>query len=115
MAEDNDTAGKSRFTTVPLEYPVIRGETKLETLDIRKPKAGELRGGLTMQDILTTDATAMLKLIPRVTNPPLTPDEAADLEPEDFAQICGTIRGFFLTKAERTMMDEMVAEHQPKT
>lgn len=119
MADQTDTpptvAAPNRFATVALEHPILRGETKIESLNVRKPRAGELRGGITLQDILTTDATAMLKLIPRLTDPPLTPPEADALEPEDFAELAGTIRGFFITKGERAAIEALIAEHTPKT
>lgn len=108
------TEPKNRFETVTLSEPVVRGETTIDSLNIRKPKAGELRG-LTLQDVLTTDITAILKLIPRVSDPPITADEADMLEPEDLAEIGGTIRGFFMTTIERQAVAMMIAEHQPKT
>jgi hypothetical protein len=119
MAEQTDvtavTQTENRFKTVTLSTPIIRGTTSITKLNIRKPKAGQLRGGITLQDILTTDVTAMLKLIPRVTDPPLLDDESDNLEPDDFSEICGTIRGFFMTKAEHAAIDALMAEHRPKT
>lgn len=119
MAEPTDiadaTAPQNRFSTVTLNTPIVRGEISISTVNVRKPKAGELRGGITLQDILTTDATAMLKLIPRVTDPPLRPDEADNLEVDDFAELCGTIRGFFMTTAEKDAIQAMMAEHRPRT
>ena len=105
---------KNRFETITLSEPIRRGETAIGAINIRKPKSGELRG-LTLQDVLTTDISAVLKLIPRVTDPPLTQDEVDNLEPEDLAEIGGTIRGFFMTKAERQAIAMLIAEHQPKT
>ena len=118
MADQIDTPPaadiNSRFATVALENPIIRGETKIESITVRKPLGGELRG-LTLQDLLTTDVTALLKVIPRITNPPLTQPEADALEPEDLAEIGGTVRGFFTTKAERAAIAALIAEHTPKT
>lgn len=118
MAEQTDvaaaTAPQNRFKTVTLNTPIVRGDTSIVTLNIRKPKAGELRGGITLQDVLTTDATAMIKLIPRVTDPPLRPDEVDNLEVDDFAEICGTVRGFFMTRAEHEAVEAMMAEHRPR-
>ena len=105
---------KTRFETVTLAEPILRGETKIETLTIRKPRSGELRG-LTLQDVLSTDVSAILKLIPRVSEPPLTAEEADNLEPEDLAEIGGTLRGFFMTQAERQAIEVMMAEHRPRT
>lgn len=104
-----------RFETITLSTPIVRGETRIEKIDLRKPRAGELRGGITLQDIITTDATALLKLIPRISNPPLTQAEADALEADDFAEIGGAIRGFFMTSGEKQVIEAMMAEHQPKT
>lgn len=105
---------KNRFETVTLVEPIVRGETRIEKLNIRKPKAGELRG-LSLQDIMRNEATALLQLIPRVSEPPVTADEANDLESEDFAEISGVIRGFFMTSAEKQAIEALLAEHQPKS
>jgi len=117
MTDQSDIAAvtepKNRFETVTLSEPIVRGEVRIEKLNIRKPRAGELRG-TSLQDVLSTDIAAMLKIIPRVTEPPLTPDEAEGLEPEDLAEIGGTIRGFFITKAERQAIEALIAEHRPK-
>ena len=107
------TEPKRRFETVTLSEPVVRGEKRIESLNIKKPSGGELRG-LTLQDILATDVAALLKLIPRVTDPPITQMEADQLEPEDLAEIGGTIRGFFMTKAEKQAIEALIAEHRPK-
>lgn len=103
-----------RFETVTLSDPIKRGETLIDTLTIRRPRTGELRG-LDVQDILNTQVVAMLTLIQRVTEPPLTGDEANNLDPADFAEIAGTIRGFFMTKAEKSMIDAVIEHYQPKT
>lgn len=110
----SESPAANRFETVTLSAPIVRGETRIATLNLRKPKAGELRG-LNLQEVLTSDVAALLKLIPRVTEPPLTGAEAEDLEPEDLAEIGGTLRGFFMTKAERQVVETLIAEHQPKT
>lgn len=100
--------------SVALSEPIRRGEQEIATLALRKPKAGELRG-LSLQDVITSDITALLTLIPRIAEPVITPDEANGLEPEDLAAIGGTIRGFFMTKAEREIVEMMIAEQRPKT
>lgn len=118
MSEQPDitaaTEPKNRFETITLAEPIVRGETKIETLNLRKPKAGELRG-LSLQNIIRNEATDLLQIIPRISEPPLTADEVNNLEVDDFAEICGTIRGFFMTKAERQAVEALIAEHQPTT
>jgi hypothetical protein len=104
----------NRFTTVTLATAITRGTTEITCLDLRKPRAGELRG-LNMQDVLTSEVSAVLKLIPRISSPPLTQDEADALEADDFAEIAGAIRGFFMTRGEMQAVETMMAEHRPKT
>lgn len=104
----------NRFQLIRLASPIKRGESVIEGITVRKPRAGELRG-LSLQDILTSDVTALLRLIPRVSDPPLTQDETDLLEAEDLAEIGGAIRGFFMTAGEKAIVEAMVAEHQPKS
>ena len=110
-APEPDLGGKSKSFPVTLEEPIERGETKIEKLTLRKPGAGQLRG-LSLQDIITTDISAMLTLIPRISEPPLTQDEADSLDPADLAQIGGGIRGFFMSKAEHQAVQKMIEEQQ---
>lgn len=102
------------FETVDLVEPITRGAITIDKLTLRKPKAGELRG-LTLSDVIGLEIAALLKLIPRISEPPLTDAECQDLDPADLTEIGGTIRGFFMTRAERQMLDAMIAEQQPKT
>ena len=108
------TAKTPVFETITLSQPIIRGDREISDLQLRKPKAGELRG-LSMADIIGMETTAILKLVPRISDPVLTDAEAADLDADDFTEITGTIRGFFMTKGEVMVMEAMMAEHQPKT
>lgn len=116
MSEPSAPAAETRplFENVTLSVPLQRGGTSISALSIRRPKSGELRG-LSLQDIMTTDIVAMLTLIPRVSEPPLTADEANALDPADLSEIAGTIRGFFMTKGEKAVMEAMAAQYQPKT
>ena len=115
MSDAPPAEPKNRFETVTLSEQIVRGESRIETLSIRKPKSGELRGGISLQDIIGTDISALLKIIPRVSEPPLTAEEADNLEPEDLAEIGGIMRGFFMTQAERQAIEMMMAEHRPRT
>jgi hypothetical protein len=110
---DKNLAAAPKIQTVDLSEPIMRGETRIEKLDLRKPKAGELRG-LSLTDLLTADISCIIKVLPRISMPSITDAEAANLELEDLAQCGGVIRGFFMTKAERAMMDQMIEEQQSK-
>lgn len=108
------TQPNNRFETVTLSTPIMRGETTVDRLTLRKPKGGELRG-LSLQDILTSDIGAILTLIPRISDPILIRDEAEQLEADDLAEIGGVIRSFFMTAAERTAIENYVAMQLPTT
>ena len=107
-------ARKPVFETIDLAEPIVRGETSIDRLSLRKPKAGELRG-LALGDLIQLDIGTILRVVPRISEPSLTDEECAALDPADLSEIGGTIRGFFMTKAERQMLEAVIAEHQPKT
>lgn len=112
MTETITTA--SSFETVDLAEPIKRGELTISQLQLRKPKAGELRG-LALSDVIGLDISTLLKLLPRITEPALTDDECAGLDPADLTECGGAIRGFFMTASERRMIEALIAEQQPKT
>jgi hypothetical protein len=116
MSEPSAPVAETRplLETVNLAVPIKRGETSFDAITVRRPKAGELRG-LSLNDVMGMDIVAMLTLIPRISEPPLTADEANALDPQDFAEIAGTVRGFFMTKSERGMIEAVMTQYQPKS
>jgi hypothetical protein len=68
------------------------------------PDTGALRG-LKLTDVLQMDVNAMCRLLPRITDPALMPDEVAALPPADLLMLSSEVVSFFVT-------DEMVAEEQ---
>lgn len=110
MTELENSFGKSPKFSDPIELaePIVRGETTIDSLILRKPKSGELRG-LTLQDLLTTDVSTIITLVPRISDPILTDAEARNLDPADLAEIGGVIRGFFLTRAEKALIEKMTS------
>ncbi|MDD3652399.1 phage tail assembly protein [Immundisolibacter sp.] len=85
---------------ITLEQPIQRGDTTIATLELRKPCAGELRG-IKIIDLMQMDADALIKVIPRISNPTLTDHEAARIDPADLLQIGAEVVGFFLTTSDR--------------
>lgn len=108
------TSKAKAFEIVDLVEPITRGDITISQLTLRKPKAGELRG-LTLSDVIGLEIAAILKLIPRISEPALTDGECQNLDPADLTEIGGSIRGFFMTRGERQMLDAMIAEQQQKT
>lgn len=81
-----------------LETGFQRGDDLVKTVTLRKPKAGELRG-LNLQDLFQADVNAVLTLLPRISDPIMTPQECADLDPIDLMELGGAIKGFFMPRA----------------
>jgi hypothetical protein len=84
-----------------LETPIERGETKIEKIEIRKPRPGECRG-LKMQDLATGDTTALIKLLPRITIPALTEHEVSEqMDLADLTECAGIIVDFLFTTSRK--------------
>jgi hypothetical protein len=86
--------------TIPLDSPIIRGDTTIAEVAIRKPGPGELRG-LTLKDVGEVKFDTMIKLLPRVTTPALTEAECAVMDLGDFTSLATEVAGFLLSKAQR--------------
>ncbi|MCM0001368.1 MAG: phage tail assembly protein [Erythrobacter sp.] len=108
------TPDTARFQTITLAEPIKRGEQVIDTITLRKPKAGELRG-LNLQQLISVDVATILQLLPRISEPVLVESECNGLDPSDLTEIGGAIRGFFMTASEKKMLEAMIADQQPKT
>ncbi len=101
------TAAAKLSPPITLSEPIKRGETLITEIILRKPKAGELRG-LSVQDLMTARATAVLDILPRIAMPPITQPEAENLEAEDLAACSGAIIDFFLKPSDREAMEKIL-------
>jgi len=95
------------MATITLSEPIVRGETSITEIAIRKPKSGELRG-LSIQDLMTARVSAVLDVLPRISMPPITQQEADNLEAQDLAACAGAIMDFFLTAADRKAIEKVL-------
>lgn len=82
--------------TVTLEEPITRGETEIKTIELRAPKAGELRG-LNNFDVIQANVTAHRTLIPRISN--ITVNEFDSLDPADLMAVQQEVIAFFMPKS----------------
>jgi hypothetical protein len=82
---------------VILDYPLRRGEGHIETVSLRRPLSGELRG-LSLTGVLQMDVDALTKLLPRITIPPLTEADVRSLDPSDLVQLGTATAGFFVAR-----------------
>lgn len=96
------------ITTTPehvvvLDQPIVRGETTIEQITLRKPNAGELRG-ITLSDLLQLDVNAIVRVTPRISQPTLTEAELRAMDPADLVDVGGKIAGFLLKKSDRAAL-----------
>ncbi len=91
--------------TVTLSQPVQRGDTTITCVTLREPSAGDMRS-LKLTEVMQMDVATMQRLIPRISDPGLAPDELAALPGGDFVTLSATVIGFFFTE------EQMQAEAQ---
>lgn len=83
--------------SITLDEPIKRDKQAIESISIRKPKSGELRG-INLADLLQMNTDAIMKVTPRVSDPTITIQEAEALEPADLLKIGAAIASFLLPK-----------------
>lgn len=82
---------------VTLETPIKRGEASLTTIEVIKPNSGALRGA-SLRGLLEFMAQDIITVIPRVTIPAITPQEAQGMDPVDLLEIGAKIADFLLSR-----------------
>ncbi|WP_417262633.1 phage tail assembly protein [Celeribacter sp.] len=95
------------MTAKPLLTPISRGDEKITSVSLRKPKTGDLRG-LKMINLMQMDVATMATLLPRITDPSLLPNEVDDLDPADFFALTTEVLGFFMTPDQVKQAQEQV-------
>ena len=53
---------------------------------------------------MSGDVNAVMNVLPRISSPTITAEEAEELEMPDLIACAGAIKGFFMSKAEQAMM-----------
>ncbi|MFE8048649.1 MULTISPECIES: phage tail assembly protein [Brenneria] len=91
--------------TVKLETPIKRGDTQIDVLTLIKPNAGTLRG-VSLAAVANSDVDAMIKVLPRMTNPALTEAEITRMELPDMIAIAGKVIGFLTPKSPQPTSPE---------
>lgn len=72
--------------TVTLTTPIVRGETEITAITVRKPNVPALKG-LKLLDLMQSDVNAVATLLPRITQPMLTKADIDRLDVVDFTQL----------------------------
>jgi hypothetical protein len=99
--ETLETLPAADDNTVTLDTPIIRGKTSIDTLTLRKPQSGELRG-VHLIDLLNLDVASLLKVLPRITSPGITAPEAAGMDPADLLACGNKVAHFLLQRSVKT-------------
>ncbi|EPJ56341.1 MAG: phage P2 GpE-like tail protein [Osedax symbiont Rs2] len=79
--------------TVILHEQIKRGNTCIDEIQVRTPRAGELRG-LSLADLLNVQVDALKELLPRITAPAITGVEIDNLHPADLVQLSTKVIAF---------------------
>lgn len=101
--KQENPANNGACVTVTLDEPLQRGETTITELQLRKPKAGELRG-VSLVDVANLDVMALQKVLPRITQPTLTVQEVNNLDLADLMSLGAEVAYFLAKKADRNMV-----------
>ncbi|MGB7649313.1 MAG: phage tail assembly protein [Pseudomonas fluorescens] len=86
---------------VILDTPIHRGNTTIDSITLRKPNSGELRG-VSLSELLQMDVNSLVKVVPRITAPTLTAVEVTSMDPADLFAIGTKVSGFLLQKSMKT-------------
>jgi hypothetical protein len=84
----------TKLNSVTLSAPLKIDGTEEKVISLRTPKAGELRG-LKLTDLMQMDVQALMVVLPRITQPPLSGDQVASMSVVDLTRFGTKIIGFF--------------------
>ena len=99
--EQPDVQQLADNNTVTLDTPIRRGTTSINSITLRKPTSGELRG-VSLVELLQMDVGSLIKVLPRISSPSLTAVEVAGMDPADLLALSSKISGFLLQKSAMT-------------
>ena len=99
--------GTDKSVVIALTFPIQRdGGNNVDTITLRKPNAGELRG-LKVPDLVNGDVNTLIALLPRIASPVIAQHEAETLDLEDFGEIAGAVFGFFMNQEAKAKIAQL--------
>lgn len=106
--EINQQLIKNPFeAVVELETPIQMGESKINKVTVRKPNVPAL-SGVSIQQLYNYETDALVKVLPRVTTPTLTPQQVKSLDVVDLIQLGGEVVNFLYPKdVQEKLKEEM--------
>nr|WP_314532973.1 phage tail assembly protein [uncultured Pseudomonas sp.] len=99
--EQPDVQPLADENTVILDTPIRRGTTSIDSITLRKPNSGELRG-VSLSELLQMDVNSLVKVVPRISSPTLTAIEVTSMDPADLFALGTKVCGFLLQKSMKT-------------
>lgn len=99
--EQPDVKPLTDDNTVVLDTPIRRGITSIDSITLRKPNSGELRG-VSLAELLNMDVNSLVKVVPRISTPTLTAVEVTSMDPADLFALGTKVSGFLLQKSMKT-------------
>lgn len=97
QTQTNQTqTNQAQTRTVTLSRAVTIDGKDAREITLRCPKTGELRG-LMLANVLQMETGAVMKLLSRITAPPLSEAQLGDLAPADFMALTQAAIGFFVS------------------
>lgn len=93
---------KNKSTQIVLSFPLVNGDTTIKKVELRKPKAGELRG-LQLALVMQLDVDTVNTLVPRISS--LSGRDMQNLEMEDYTAISFGLLDFFVNTAADTLTE----------
>lgn len=85
---------------VVLEKPIVRGETTIDTLTLRKPGGGDFRG-ISMGKLGQMDYDEIRKLVPRINLEGAIQEEVDALDGDDIMELAVALTDFLFTARRR--------------
>ncbi|WGT30795.1 phage tail assembly protein [Pseudomonas marginalis] len=99
--EQPDVKPLTDDNSVTLDTPIRRGTTTIDSITLRKPNSGELRG-VSLAELLNMDVNSLVKVVPRISTPTLTAVEVTSMDPADLFALGTKVSGFLLQKSMKT-------------
>lgn len=94
-----DTTNARATAVVHLDTPIVRGDTTIDSVTLRSPTAGELRG-IKLIDLTQFDVSTLIKVVPRISNPILHEVELVNMGIEDMIAIGDEVANFLPQKGK---------------
>ena len=87
----------SPMNTVTLTAPIDDGGETITAVTLQRPTSGHLRG-LKLLELAQMDVNQVLRLLPRITRPRLSPAALDQLDPADLMNLAASVSSFFFTR-----------------